>query len=49
MRKLRKSASQHNKDHDSFVRGFLSHVELVEKLLRYALDKKILSFINFRH
>ena len=36
------SRPRRNKDHDAFVRGFLSFTQLVEKLLRYALDDDII-------
>ena len=47
MSKPRKTTAKHHKDHDVFVRGILSLIQLVEKLLRYALDKNIIPYINF--
>ena len=41
------SRPRRNKDHDAFVRGFLSFTQLVEKLLRYALDDDIIPFVDF--
>ena len=41
------TAVKPHKDYDIFVRGILSLTQLVEKLLRYALDKNIIRYVNF--
>ncbi len=41
------SRPRRNKDHDIFMRGILSFLQLVEKLLRYALDDNIIRFVDF--
>lgn len=47
MSKPKRITAKRHKDHDIFVRGVLSLTQLVEKLLRYALDESIIPYINF--